>query len=138
MATIMAKKPKIKYNDGLANPKTLTNPKGGGRVAGRVYPHLVTYPGILNEQRLAWNRMKAQAKFRKEAWQLSWEEFQQIWADIWHLRGTTKESLVLTRIDQEQEWNINNVEIIDRMTQWRRQNKRRGPSKRGPYKIRAK
>jgi len=70
-----------KWTDGLKGEKTATNPKGGGRVKGRVYAHLVTYPGIQNEQRMAWNRMKAQAKYRDkqgrqgEKWNLTWEDF---------------------------------------------------------------
>jgi hypothetical protein len=75
----MARWKKREYNDGLKGAKTATNPKGGGRVPGRVYPHLTTYPGIQGEMRLAWNRMRAQAKFRGETWQLSWEDFLKIW-----------------------------------------------------------
>lgn len=121
-------KPKV-WTDGLKGEKTATNPKGGGRVRGRVYAHLVTYPGIQNEQRLAWNRMKAQAKFRDkqgrqgEAWALTWEEFQAIWDRKWHLRGTNKESMVLTKINQEGNWTKDNVEICPRLEQWRRQSK---------------
>ena len=115
----------IKWTDGLKGEKTATNPKGGGRVKGRVYPHLVTYPGIQNEQRMAWNRMKAQAKFRGETWALAWEEFQAIWDCKWHLRGTNKESYVLTKRDQDGIWTLDNVEICPRLEQWRRQTKTR-------------
>ena len=115
-------KPKI-WTDGLKGEKTVSNPKGGGRVKGRVYAHLVTYPGIQNEQRMAWNRMKAQAKFRGETWALAWEEFQAIWDRKWHLRGTNKESYVLTKINQEDSWTKDNVEICPRLEQWRRQTK---------------
>jgi hypothetical protein len=116
-----------KWDDGLKGVKTATNPKGGGRVAGRVYPHLVTFPGILAEMRMAWSRMKAQAKFREkqgragEAWALTWEEFLDIWDTKWHLRGTSKESYVLTKINQEGSWSLDNVEICPRLEQWRRQ-----------------
>jgi hypothetical protein len=71
--------------------------------------------------------MKAQAKFREkqgragEAWALTWEEFLDIWDKKWHLRGTSKESYVLTKINQEGSWSLDNVEICPRLEQWRRQ-----------------
>lgn len=117
--------PRIKriWTDGLKGEKTATNPKGGGRVRGRVYSHLVSFPGIQAEQRLSWSRMKAQAKFREEPWDLSWEDYNQIWDKKWHLRGTEKGSYVLTKIDQSGVWCKDNVEVIPRLEQWRRQNK---------------
>ena len=125
-----------KWTDGLKGEKTATNPKGGGRVKGRVYAHLVTYPGIQNEQRMAWNRMKAQAKYRDkqgrqgEKWNLTWEDFLAIWDKKWHLRGTSKESYVLTKRNQEGSWTKDNVEVCPRLEQWRRQPKTpRGPAK---------
>jgi hypothetical protein len=121
----MAKRIKRVYNDGLTNPKTATNPKGGGRVRGRVYDHLLRFPGIQAEQRMSWSRMKAQAKFRDEPWDLSWEDYNQIWDKKWHLRGTEKGSYVLTKIDQSGVWHKDNVEVIPRLEQWRRQNKNR-------------
>ena len=127
-------KPKV-WTDGLKGEKTATNPKGGGRVRGRVYAHLVSFPGIQAEIRMAWNRMKAQAKFRDkqgmagEKWHITWEDFQAIWDKKWHLRGTNKESMVLTKRDQELDWTPDNVEILPRLEQWRRQSKSRGPAK---------
>jgi hypothetical protein len=123
----MPRNKKIIWTDGLKGVKTATNPKGGGRVRGRVYAHLVSFPGIQNEQRMAWSRMKAQAKFREkqgragEAWALTWEEFLDIWDKKWHLRGTSKESYVLTKINQEGSWSLDNVEVCPRLEQWRRQ-----------------
>ena len=119
-------KPKV-WTDGLKGEKTASNPKGGGRVKGRIYAHLVSFPGILAEMRMAWSRMKAQAKYRDkqgrqgEAWDLTWEEFLAIWDKKWHLRGTSKESHVLTKINQEGSWTKDNVEICPRLEQWRRQ-----------------
>jgi len=115
-------KPKV-WTDGLKGEKTVTNPKGGGRVKGRIYAHLVSFPGILAEMRMAWSRMKAQAKFRGETWALTWEEFLAIWDTKWHLRGTNKESYVLTKRDQDGIWTNDNVEICSRLEQWRRQSK---------------
>ena len=122
-------KPKRIWTDGLKGLKTATNPKGGGRVPGRKYDFLVYFPGVQGEMRMAWNRMRAQAKFRGETWAISWEEFMAIWDTKWHLRGTTKESVVLTKINQDGDWTVENVEICPRLEQWRRQSKVRGPTK---------
>ena len=138
----MPKRIKRVYNDGLTNPKTATNPKGGGRVKGRNYDHLLRFPGIQNEQRMSWSRMKAQAKYRDkqgrlgEAWNISWEEYNKIWEGSWHLRGTEKGSHVLTRIDQKDHWHTGNVEIIPRLEQWRRQGKNPGSNLGKKYRSR--
>lgn len=133
----MAKK-KI-WNDGLKGVKTASNPKGGGRVPGRDYSYLSQYPGSQSQHRLSYNRMKAQAKFRKEAWDLTWDEYQNIWEGKWHLRSSMKGGLCLTRIDWEGAWHIDNVSLTDRETHWARQGIMR-PSrkgvKRGPYRPR--
>jgi hypothetical protein len=122
----MAKNKKKVWNDGLVQAKTATNPKGGGRVPGRDYSYLNTYPGEQAEYRMSWSRMKAQAKYRGETWDITWEEYQQLWDRKWHLRGTSKLSHVLTKRDQEGIWTVANVEIIPRLDQWRRQHKVRG------------
>ena len=132
----MAKRIKRVYNDGLTNPKTATNPKGGGRVKGRIYDHLLRFPGIQAEQRMSWSRMKAQAKFRDEPWDLSWEDYNVIWDKKWHLRGTEKGSYVLTKIDQSAAWHKDNVEVIPRLEQWRRQGKNPGSNLGKKYKPR--
>jgi hypothetical protein len=97
----------------MTNPRTATNPKGGGRRPGP-QPHLVKYPGILATQRRAYARMKAQAKFRREPFALTWDEFYSIWAPVWEHRGRSLEQLCLSRIDWTEAWEINNVQIITR------------------------
>jgi hypothetical protein len=113
-------KPKI-WNDGLKGEKTTTNPKGGGRISGRDYSYLNTYPGAQAEYRMSWSRMKAQAKYRNEGWNLTWEQYQEIWDGKWHLRGRQPGDLCLTRIDWDGIWDINNVSIVDRETHWKKQ-----------------
>ena len=118
-----------KWTDGLKGEKTASNPTGGGRVRGRDYSYLNTYPGAQSEYRMSWLRMRAQAKYRDkqgragETFNISWEEYLTLWEGRWHLRGTFKGSWVLTKIDQEQGWTIDNVEVIPRLEQWRRQGK---------------
>jgi hypothetical protein len=105
----------------MKNAKTPTNPLGGGRVRGKVYPHLQKYPGLLKEIRLAYCRMRAQAKFRSESWDLSWEEFQQLWDGQWHLRGREVMSLCLTRHNWSGPWNMDNTHVVTRLEHLRMQ-----------------
>lgn len=117
-------------------PKTSTNPKGGGRIRGKKYPHLSLYPGILWEQRLGWLRMRAQARFRKEAFELSWEEFQTVWQGKWHLKGRDNTSLCLTRRDWAGVWRMDNVELVTRVEHIRKQGLAKAGKIKGPYKPR--
>jgi hypothetical protein len=97
----------------------MTNPIG--RPRGKPQPHLVKYPGILAIQRRAYSRMRSQAKYRRELWSLTWDEFFEIWASLWDLRGSGREQLCLSRIDPAQAWTVDNVEIITREQHWLRQ-----------------
>jgi hypothetical protein len=126
----MARNKLKKWTDGLVQPKTATNPKGGGRVRGRDYSFTNRYPGVTAEHRLSYCRMRAQAKYRDEGWDLTWEQYQEIWADKWHLKGRGREDLCLSRIDWAGAWTIDNVNLIFRIDHLQRQSKQR-PSKLG-------
>jgi hypothetical protein len=118
------------WNDGLKGIKTASNPKGGGRVKGRDYSYLNTYPGAQAEHRLSYCRMRAQAKYRNEGWDITWEQYQEIWEGKWHLKGRASDDLCLTRIDWAGPWTMTNVNLVFRLDHLRRQSKER-PSKKG-------
>lgn len=118
------------WNDGLKGIKTASNPKGGGRVKGRDYSYLNLYPGAQAEHRLSYCRMRAQAKYRNEGWDISWEQYQEIWEGKWHLKGRASDDLCLTRIDWAGPWTMANVNLVFRLDHLRRQSKER-PSKKG-------
>jgi hypothetical protein len=99
----------------MTNKKTLSNPRGGGRIKGKPCPNAVKYPGILAEIRFKYCQMRAQAKFRKEEFTLTWDEFQNLWQGRWHLRGRNSNSLCMTRSDWNGPWDKNNTIIVDRL-----------------------
>lgn len=117
--------------------KTASNPKGGGRVKGKKYPHLSIYPGSQAQHRLDYCRMRAQAKYRNEQFDITWEEFQQLWEGKWHLRGRDRLSLCLTRKDWSGVWNLDNVELVTRIEHVRKQGLAKAGKPRAPYKPRA-
>lgn len=77
--------------------------------------------------RLAFLRARAQATFRSEPWDLSYEEFQVFWRDPirFSQKGFSRTSLVMTRLDPRVSWNKDNCVIITRLTQLRIQHARR-------------
>lgn len=76
----------------------------------------------LNQKYKDWVRFVCQCRYRKETCDLSWEDYQQVWGDQYHLRGRGKTDLVLTRIDPQGTWNKNNVHLITRLQHLRDKN----------------
>lgn len=108
----------------MADTPTLVKKQGRPRGPR---PDLQQFPGILGEQRLAWNRMSAQARYRSELFLLTWEEFQEVWSSHWTQRGREINSLCLTRCDWNLPWTRDNVELVQRLEHVKRQ----GRSRRG-------
>ena len=83
--------------------------------AKKTRPHVWKVQGELNHtQYIAWLRMKAQAAFREEAFEITFAEFQDLWRDHWHLRGRVKGSYCLTRLDHKEPWDRVNTVCITR------------------------
>lgn len=64
--------------------------------------------------------MRAQARFRDEEWQLSFEDFQRIWQGRWDQRGRGCDDYCLTREDLDGGWTPENTICIPRLEQLRR------------------
>lgn len=69
---------------------------------------------ISRDQHIAWQRHRCQARFRGESYELSFDEWQELWRGQWHLRGRGSTDLCLTRIDFDGEWAIHNVVVCSR------------------------
>lgn len=90
----------------------------------KIFPHnWISGPDILtHEMYYAWQKHKAQANFRKEAHDLTWED----WLEIWHKpseflsRGRQPEDLTLTREDPMGAWTLSNCIVVTRLEQLRR------------------
>lgn len=70
---------------------------------------------------MPWNRAKAQANFRKEAWDLTFEQFYEIWKDDWEKRGRQADDLCMTREDPDGAWDIKNTVLVTRHEHLKRQ-----------------
>jgi hypothetical protein len=72
----------------------------------------------------SWHRMRAQAIFRGEAWDMDFATFCEFWPDekIWEQRGRGTESLCMTRLDPDGVWNRTNAIVLPRIDQARYKN----------------
>lgn len=55
-----------------------------------------------------------QANWRQESYELSWEQWFEIWADKIEQRGRKSGQYYMTRIDNDLSWNKDNVRIKQR------------------------
>lgn len=85
---------------------------------GKTYPH--TWKSGPDEDihklYVDYQRAKAQAKFRGEAWELKMEEYITLWTtNNCHLhKGRSLDDYCLTRKDFAGAWSLDNVEILTR------------------------
>lgn len=104
-------------------------PKKGQRLTGRharglPRPHVWIIGPDEQKHKMyhPWQMSKAQAIFRDEGWDLSFEEYYELWKNDWDNRGRKSENMCMTRIDASKPWTIKNVEIVMRLEHLRRQN----------------
>jgi hypothetical protein len=62
----------------------------------------------------AYLKHKAQAKYRREDYELTWEEWEEFWEKDWDNRGRSLTSSILIRIDNTQSWSKSNCTITIR------------------------
>ena len=76
---------------------------------------------------------KAQAEFRNEGWELTVEEFFQLWPtqEVWSQRGRASHCLCASRIDDEKAWSKDNVELLTRKIACARRNRKRENLRKG-------
>ena len=67
-----------------------------------------------HKQHIAFLRQKAQANFRDEGWQFTFEQWLAVWGDLIEYRGRQKGSMTMVRIDYEKPWSPENARIVDR------------------------
>ena len=76
---------------------------------------------VAHEQYTAWLKHRAQANYRSEHYELTFQDWQQLWQGCWFERGRSGDSLCLTMREKALGWRCSNVEIITRNEQVRRQ-----------------
>ena len=96
-------------------------PKLGQRLTGlhargKKRPHVwISGPDEYRHQMYhPWMLAKAQANFRKEEYELTFDEYFEFWDGKWHLRGRGIDDLCMSRINPDKPWKKSNVHIITR------------------------
>lgn len=85
-------------------------------------PHVWKVKGeIPHQQYCAFLQARAQASYRGESFELTFEQFQALWGDLWHKKGRGSADYCLTREDPEGSWTIDNVLAMPRIEHLRRQ-----------------
>ena len=78
-----------------------------------------------HDKYISWQRVKAQAAYRGEAWDFSFKDYVAVWGDQWHRRGRTQDALQMMRRDFDKPWTRRNVIIVNRTEFHRRQGLRK-------------
>lgn len=80
---------------------------------------------VLAKRHLYYIKSANQARFRKEEWQLTEEQWNKIWTlDRFHKLGRSSDDLCLTRITSEGPWSWDNVMVISRSLHLRIKNRK--------------
>jgi hypothetical protein len=77
---------------------------------------------VQHDMYYAWQKHRAQASYRGEAHDLTWDDWRDIWANPVDFlnRGRRPENLTLTRVDDDGAWTRDNVEVMTRLDQLRK------------------
>ena len=71
---------------------------------------------LTREKYYAWLKHRSQARYRKEEYHLTWQDWQSLWSDGDFLkRGRTSDSLCISRVSRLEAWQIDNCEVITRI-----------------------
>lgn len=94
----------------------------GRHAAGKPRPHVwVSGPDpVVHKKYLTWLQQRNQANFRKEEWDLTFEQWCGLWGDLWVQRGRGSDQYCMTREDLDGPWDNKNTIVILRKEQLQR------------------
>jgi hypothetical protein len=93
----------------------VTVPRRGGRAKGPFPAMWKSGPDpVRHQQHIAWHKARAQAHFRGEIWNLTFEQWVELWGDRWDLRGRQRGCLCIGRRDPTLPWDTTNTQLVTR------------------------
>jgi hypothetical protein len=104
--------------------------KRGSPTGPRPHTWITGVDPLRHDQYSAFLKARAQANFRQEQWQLTFEDYEAMWSGQWHLRSRDSLGLSMSRLDPAQPWRVGNCFIATRTELNQIQARRRRP--RGP------
>ena len=102
----------------------MTGKRGSG-TGPRPHTWLAGPDPLRHEQYKSWLQKRNQAQWRGETWQLTFDDFCEIWGTQWSRAGRWRDCLQMMRRDFDQPWSRANVDIVDRDQFHQRQAQRR-------------
>lgn len=69
---------------------------------------------VLHKKYKVYLQQRNQAQWRDEGWDIDFASWCRLWADKWELRGRTRGTYCMTRIDWSLPWTLDNVHVITR------------------------
>ncbi|CAB4153583.1 hypothetical protein UFOVP635_10 [uncultured Caudovirales phage] len=86
----------------------------------------------IHKKFMPWHRARAQANYRNEEWNISFEEWCMLWPEeLWRQRGRASQEYALSRIDPKQPWNTSNAVVAPRREHLQRIRKQQMEKKNG-------
>jgi hypothetical protein len=88
----------------------------------------ITGPDPLRREKYyAYLKHRAQAKFRNEHYELTWDDWETLWPDELFLRrGRRNKDLCIARLDRLDSWNTHNCTVCTMLEQKARRKEERG------------
>lgn len=102
---------------------------GPGRYGPRPHVWVCGPDEYKHSMYMPWMRAKAQANFRNEGWDLTFEQFYELWKNDWSNRGRQPDNMCMTRDDYAGAWCLDNVRVVTRREHLQKQQ----GARRDPY-----
>ena len=94
--------------------------KGTGQ---RPHTWIVGSDPVLHDQYNAWLKARSQAWYRGEQYDISFDDWVQLWSDQWHRRGRFRDCLMLMKRRWQEPWSSHNAQLVNRDTFHQRQSR---------------
>jgi hypothetical protein len=82
-----------------------------------------------HDQYRTWLQAQAQATYRGEGWDLTFDQYVELWDPYWHQRGRDGDSYSMSRLDRTLPWSRDNCYMATRAELNRRQAQTRRPKR---------
>lgn len=104
----------VKYEPYIVGTKT--KPGSTRKVRGRSPDTWISGPDIVEHDKYyAWQKHRSQARHRKEAYDLTWQDFRTVWPNaLFVQRGRRPDNYCMIRLDNTKPWDISNVQVVTR------------------------
>jgi hypothetical protein len=97
--------------------------KRGRGTGERPHTWIVGEDPVRHDQYTAWLKARSQAWYRGEQYDISFEDWVDLWGTNWHLRGRERDALMLMKRRWQEPWSKRNAQLVNRDTFHQRQSR---------------